>query len=86
MAGCYPFFDTDPFILPYSPRIYVVGNQPEFQTDVVQGPPEGGKRQKTRILMLPRFSKTGEMVTIHTGTLEVKKFTFELDEGWLTTA
>ncbi|KAG8962517.1 hypothetical protein FRC03_004155 [Tulasnella sp. 419] len=34
---CYPFIQSDPFILTRSPHIYVIGNQPEFATDVVEG-------------------------------------------------
>ncbi|KAG8856785.1 hypothetical protein FRB96_006289 [Tulasnella sp. 330] len=32
---CYPFLHRDPFMLEKSPHIYVIGNQPEFATDVV---------------------------------------------------
>ncbi|KAG8901171.1 hypothetical protein FRB99_005504 [Tulasnella sp. 403] len=34
---CYPYLNQDPFILTRCPHIYVVGNQPEFATDIVTG-------------------------------------------------
>lgn len=86
MIGCYPFFNSDPFILPFSPRIYVVGNQPKFRTEVVQGWAERGEVQKTRILLLSKFSQTGELVLVHTGSLEVKKLSFGLGKSWSTVA
>ena len=35
-VGCHPFDETDPFILKHAPDIYVVGNQPRFETAVVK--------------------------------------------------
>jgi DNA polymerase delta subunit 2 len=35
--GIYPFPDQDPFILKARPDIYIVGNQPEFETALVGG-------------------------------------------------
>ncbi|CEL55441.1 DNA polymerase delta small subunit OS=Arabidopsis thaliana GN=POLD2 PE=2 SV=2 [Rhizoctonia solani AG-1 IB] len=43
----YPFDGKDPFVLDKTPDIYVVGNQPEFGTEMV-GP--------TRVVLLPRFA------------------------------
>jgi len=33
--GCYPFLNRDPFMLEKTPHIYVLGNQPEFATDLL---------------------------------------------------
>lgn len=33
----YPFPDTDPFIMNYRPDVYIVGNQPEFETTIIGG-------------------------------------------------
>jgi DNA polymerase delta subunit 2 len=35
--ACYPFSDRDPFIMQQCPHIYFAGNQPEFQTRVLEG-------------------------------------------------
>ena len=32
---CHPFSTQDPFILPYTPHIYVIGNQPSFATSLI---------------------------------------------------
>ena len=36
-SGCYPYIEQDPFILLRSPHLYVIGNQPEFETDMIEG-------------------------------------------------
>lgn len=41
-AACYPFIDSDPFILDRCPAVYFVGNQPAFATRVLQGTPRSG--------------------------------------------
>jgi hypothetical protein len=38
-AACYPFVDSDPFILDRCPAVYFAGNQPAFATRVLQGTP-----------------------------------------------
>jgi len=37
LAGCYPYYDKDPFILDRCPHVYFSGNQPSFQHKKVQG-------------------------------------------------
>ncbi|KAJ3193938.1 hypothetical protein HK101_003786 [Irineochytrium annulatum] len=34
---CYPFRDSDPFVIDALPHIYIVGNQPKFETRLVKG-------------------------------------------------
>ncbi|TNY19564.1 DNA polymerase alpha/epsilon subunit B-domain-containing protein [Rhodotorula diobovata] len=81
---CYPFTDRDPFILHQAPHVYFVGNQPAFGTRLVrvaagagEGEGEGGKEKKVRIVLVPRFRDTGEVVLVNTATLEVKVRAFE---------
>ncbi|KAI5811496.1 DNA polymerase alpha/epsilon subunit B-domain-containing protein [Peziza echinospora] len=71
----YPFQNTDPFVLERTPEVYFVGNQPRFETRMVVG--SGG--QRCRIVLLPRFAETGEVVLVHLETLdcEVVKITVE---------
>lgn len=33
----YPFPDADPFIMKHRPDVYIVGNQPEFETTIIGG-------------------------------------------------
>lgn len=68
----YPFPDNDPFIIRERPNVYVVGNQPEFETALV------GDEDKTRIVMLPSFAATGTVALVCLETLEVKTVSFEV--------
>ncbi|WVR04983.1 hypothetical protein IAU60_001995 [Kwoniella sp. DSM 27419] len=69
----YPFPDADPFILKNRPDIYVIGNQPEFETALV-GEPES----PTRIVLLPSFAATGTLALVCLETLECKTINFEV--------
>lgn len=61
----YPFQSTDPFILKNCPHVYFVGNQPRFETKLL----EGSSGQRCRIIAVPGFSKTGELVLVDLETL-----------------
>ncbi|KAL2760480.1 hypothetical protein ACRALDRAFT_1073685 [Sodiomyces alcalophilus JCM 7366] len=65
----YPFQDDDPFVMKTTPHLYFVGCQPEFSTKVIHGP-EG---QVVRLVTVPSFSETKELVLVDTETLEVSK-------------
>ncbi|KAF8464603.1 DNA polymerase alpha/epsilon subunit B-domain-containing protein [Kalaharituber pfeilii] len=71
----YPFQNTDPFVLERCPHVYFVGNQPRFETKVVKG--RGG--ETCRIVAVPRFAETGEVVLVDLETLdcEVMKISVE---------
>ncbi|KAL8376283.1 hypothetical protein RB595_007397 [Gaeumannomyces hyphopodioides] len=63
----YPFQDSDPFIISQCPHLYFVGSQPEFGTKTITGP-EG---QSVRLVTVPAFSKSREIVLVDTETLDV---------------
>lgn len=63
----YPFQDDDPFVMKECPHVYFVGCQPEFGTRVISGP-EG---QELRLIAVPSFSETKEIVLIDLETLDV---------------
>lgn len=69
----YPYPDTDPFIIEHRPSVYFIGNQPEFETALV-GDPDA----PTRIVLLPSFAKTGQIVLVCLETLECKTVGFEV--------
>lgn len=69
VAGCYPFQEDDPFVMTKCPHLYFVGCQPEFGTKVIQGP-EG---QAVRLVAVPSFSATKEVVLVDTETLDVSE-------------
>ncbi|RYP12629.1 hypothetical protein DL767_011164 [Monosporascus sp. MG133] len=65
----YPFQDDDPFVMENCPHLYFVGCQPEFGTKVVHGP----QGQSIRLITVPSFSATKEIVLVDSETLEVTK-------------
>ncbi|KAI5843476.1 DNA polymerase-like protein subunit delta-2, partial [Morchella snyderi] len=73
----YPFNEQDPFVLDECPHVFFIGNQDRFETRLV----EGGEGQRCRVVLVPRFAETGEVVVVHLGTLEVEVVRFQLREG-----
>ncbi|KGL81954.1 DNA polymerase delta subunit 2, partial [Tinamus guttatus] len=52
--GCYPFYESDPFILSECPHVYFCGNTPRFQCKTVTGP----AGQRVLLVAVPAFSAT----------------------------
>ena len=69
MTGAYPFQDDEPFVMKECPHLYFVGSQPEFGTKVI----EGSEGQMVRLVMVPSFAATKEIVLIDTETLDVTR-------------
>ncbi|KAI1102390.1 DNA polymerase alpha/epsilon subunit B-domain-containing protein [Jackrogersella minutella] len=65
----YPFQDDDPFVMQTCPHLYFVGCQPEFGTKTI----EGSDGQAVRLIAIPSFAATQEIVLVDTETLEVTK-------------
>ena len=74
MTGCYPFQDKDQFVIDECPHVFFVGNQPDFETTVI----EGTAGQNVRLIALPKFKETGEVVLLDTDTLEVEVMKFDV--------
>jgi hypothetical protein len=36
-AESYPFYDADPYLMGEAPHVYFAGNQPAFETGIVEG-------------------------------------------------
>ncbi|KAJ1919183.1 DNA polymerase delta small subunit Cdc1 [Mycoemilia scoparia] len=69
----YPFINHDPFIIEGSPRVYFVSNQPNFETDTVQGEDD----ENIRVISVPSFSETGQLVLVDLKTLECTSICFK---------
>lgn len=70
---CHPYFTTDPFVLTQTPDIYLIGNQPRFQSRLVRdGDEDGGGAKRCRVVLVPEFSKTGVLVLVNLRTLGVR--------------
>ena len=72
----YPSQDRDKFVIEQSPHVFFVGNQPRFDTSVVEGP-DG---QSVRLVAVPRFSQTGELILLDTETLDVEVINFDVHQ------
>ncbi|KAI8844253.1 DNA directed, delta 2, regulatory subunit [Chytridium lagenaria] len=69
---CYPFQDRDPFVLTVWPHLFFIGNQPSFETKLVHGP----EKEKVRVVLVPNFSTTRQIVLVNLRTLDTKLITF----------
>jgi len=67
-TACYPFKETDPFLLSEAPHVLFAGNQPEFGDRMFEG---------TRIIQVPSFSSTGSIVLINLANLECECLSFK---------
>ncbi|KAL1530659.1 hypothetical protein AB1Y20_001559 [Prymnesium parvum] len=75
--GCYPFTSSDPFIMKECPHVYFAGNQPRFESQLVNGP-EG---QRVLAVLVPAFEQERTCVLVNLRTLECEALSFAgLDE------
>lgn len=72
---CYPFHDRDPFILTRTPDVYFIGNQPTFETRLVKSEKEDNV--KSRVVLLPTFAQTGEIVLLNLRNLQCTVVQFQ---------
>ncbi|KAL7273410.1 DNA polymerase delta small subunit Cdc1 [Rhizina undulata] len=71
----YPFQNEDQYVIEECPQVYFIGNQPKFDTELIEGP-DG---QSVRIVLIPKFSETGEIVLLDLDTLECEIVEFKVD-------
>ena len=76
ILGCYPYFKNDPFIITRTPHLYFIGNQPRFES-VLLTQHDG---QKTRVVLIPRFSETGQVILVNPMNLDIK--VVSIGTGW----
>ncbi|ODQ66579.1 hypothetical protein NADFUDRAFT_82357 [Nadsonia fulvescens var. elongata DSM 6958] len=78
--NCYPFVEYDPFVINETPHVYFVGNQPRFETRLVEGYDCIDERPvKVRIISVPKFCETGEIVLVNLDNLETESVKFSID-------
>ena len=53
----------------HRPHVYFVGNQPTFETSLLQDDPE---QSPCRLVLVPRFDATGTVVLVNLRTLDVR--------------
>ncbi len=74
IVGCYPFQEKDQFVIEECPHVYFAGNQPNFETSIIEGP-EG---QWVRLIAVPKFKETGELVLLDVDTMEIETVKFDI--------
>ncbi|KAL4940672.1 hypothetical protein BDV06DRAFT_18084 [Aspergillus oleicola] len=88
----YPFQTHDPFVMQSCPHLFFAGNQPRFRTAIVEGDTPfklngedtemGGTATdeqnfpNVRLISIPKFRETGELILVDTETLEVEVVRF----------
>uniref|UniRef100_A0A6B2L460 DNA polymerase alpha/delta/epsilon subunit B domain-containing protein n=1 Tax=Arcella intermedia TaxID=1963864 RepID=A0A6B2L460_9EUKA len=65
---------SDPFILNEAPHVIFFGNQPAFETKLIEGP-EG---QEIRVVLLPTFSQNPTFALINIDNLDCTPVSFQL--------
>ena len=73
--GCFPFYDTDPFIIDSCPDIYFCGNQEKFEFKLLEK--ENGLR--CLLLGIPEFAKTASAVLVNLKNLKCEELCMNLD-------
>lgn len=73
---CYPFEDRDPFTLLETPHVYIVGNQPNFETSMIELKRKNGDILPVRIIAVPEFSETNSCVLLDLETLKCELVKF----------
>ncbi|PHH59316.1 hypothetical protein CDD81_3385 [Ophiocordyceps australis] len=71
----YPFQEDEPFVMQACPHVYFVGCQPEFSTRRIYG----SQGQTVRLITVPSFSETKEIVLLDTETLEATRLKIGVD-------
>ncbi|KAL7428013.1 hypothetical protein ACHAXM_001092 [Skeletonema potamos] len=76
----FPSSETDPFVMTSRPSVYFVGNCNEFEARLVGGKCEtidtAADDSATRLVCVPSFAKTGEVVLVNLRTLECDVVSF----------
>lgn len=73
---CYPFEGDDPFTLTETPHIYIIGNQPKFETSMVDLKDKLGESITVKIISLPAFSETNQCVLLDLKSLDCNVINF----------
>lgn len=77
--ACYPFqklpntFGSAPFIIKRYPHVYFAGNQPKYQSKLI----EDSSGARCRLICVPRFSKSGTVVLVNIQDLSTTTITFK---------
>lgn len=74
--ACYPYLDSDPFIIKDCPHVYFAGNCDAFSTQLY----EGSRGQKTRLVCVPNFGKTQSIAVVNLKNLDCYEISFDCND------
>ncbi|KAF7190399.1 DNA polymerase subunit delta-2 [Pseudocercospora fuligena] len=74
---CFPFQDGDKFVIQECPHVYFAGCQPKFESSTIEGP----HGQQVKLIAVPSFKETGQVVLMDLEDLSVEVVIFEAFEG-----
>ena len=77
----FPSSESDPFIVSKRPSIYFSGNAAEFETCLVTSSgdeveKDEGSNNLTRLVCIPNFALTGEVVLVNVRTLDCEVISY----------
>jgi DNA polymerase delta subunit 2 len=67
----FPFVSEDPFVLDDAPHVYFAGNQPRYETELIE---DDGT---TRLICVPSFRKSKSIVLLDLTTLQTYEYKFD---------
>ena len=70
---CYPFTDSDPFVIKTLPHVLFSGNEDVFATKLISF----GNGMDTRLICVPSFKKTQEVVLLELNSLTCRTLSFK---------
>ncbi|XP_032498810.1 DNA polymerase delta subunit 2 isoform X1 [Phocoena sinus] len=70
--GCYPFYNTDPFIFLECPHVYFCGNTLSFGSKIIRGPED----QTVLLVAVPDFSTTQTACLVNLRSLACQPISF----------
>ncbi|XP_066570459.1 DNA polymerase delta subunit 2 [Amia ocellicauda] len=75
--GCYPFYQSDPFILQECPDIYFCGNAPSYQSKHITG----ADGQEVLLVAIPEFCTTQTACLVNLRNLDCQPISFSAFSG-----
>jgi DNA polymerase alpha/epsilon subunit B len=73
--ACYPYSDSDPFIVRSAPHVYFTGNQAAFGAECLACGEAGSAGGHVQLISIPAFAVTGQIVLVDLASLEAETVT-----------
>eukprot|EP00298_Acanthocystis_sp_HF-20_P012782 c20050_g1_i2.p1 GENE.c20050_g1_i2~~c20050_g1_i2.p1 ORF type:complete len:109 (-),score=42.75 c20050_g1_i2:49-375(-) len=74
--SCFPFSNEDPFLVSECPHVYFAANQSKFLTKLIKEGKEGENQKTVRLISIPSFSESKEIVLLNLSNLDCHTISF----------